>query len=97
MTGPEKKFRAGGCTAAVFVNQFQTPEGLRTAKNVVLERTYKDKTGAFQVGKSFSMNDIPKAILVLQEAYAYIALNPVKTEPNMVPKVQQHLSGEPSF
>ena len=96
MTGPEKKFRAGGCTASVFVNQFQTPEGTRTAKNVVLERTYKDKAGAYQVGKSFSMNDIPKAILVLQEAYAYIALNPVKAEPNLVPKQQQYLSGEPS-
>ena len=47
MTGPEKKFRAGGCTASVFVNQFQTPEGMRTAKNVVLERTYRDKSGTY--------------------------------------------------
>jgi len=49
MTIPENKFRAGGCTATVFMNSFQTPEGLKTAKNVVLERTYKDKAGAYQV------------------------------------------------
>lgn len=93
---PEKKFRAGGCSATVFVNQFQTPTGMKAARNVVLERTYKDQDGQFQTSKSFSMNDIPKAILALQQAYQYIVENGPAPEPSSVQNQQQPLSGEPS-
>ncbi len=95
MTNPESRFTAGGCTATVFVILFRTPDEMKTAKNVVLERTYKDKNGAYQVSKSFSMNDIPKAILVLQKAYEHIVSQ--RAEPSLVPKEQQHLSAKPSL
>ena len=93
---PEKKFRAGGCSAAIFVNQFQTPTGMKAARNVVLERTFKDKDGQFQSSKSFSMNDIPKAILVLQQAYQHIVEHGPAPEPGSVPDQQRDLSWEPS-
>ena len=95
MTKPETKFRAGGCSAAVFVNQFETPTGPKVAKNVVLERTYKGKDGSFQTSKSLSVNDIPRAILVLQKAYAHIVMQ--QNEPKPVPKQAQDLSMEPSY
>ncbi len=95
MTKPETKFKAGGCSASVFVNQFETPTGLKTARNVVLERTYKDRDGNFQTSKSLSMNDIPRAILVLQKAYDHIVSR--GPEPSSVPKEQQALSDEPSL
>ena len=95
MTGPEKKFRAGGCSATVFSNEIKTPTGTKTIKNAVLERTYKDRDGNFQTSKSYSLNDIPKAILVLQKAYEQIVLGK-PSEPSSVPKTQQDLSQEPS-
>lgn len=94
MTQPEMRFKAGGLTAAVFLNQIQTPDGVKPVKNVVLERTYRDKEGKYQTSNSLSVNDIPKAILVLQKAFDYIASRPV--EPSSVLNKPQHLSGEPS-
>lgn len=72
MVQPETKFKVGGCSATIFVNEFQTLDGMKSAKNVVLDRTYKDKDGNYQTSKSLSANDIPKAILVLQKAYEHI-------------------------
>lgn len=91
---PEKKFKAGGCSAAVFINKFETPAGTKAARNVVLERTYKDKEGQFQASKSFSMNDIPKAILVLQQAYQYIVEHGPAPEPSSVQNQPKALSEE---
>lgn len=75
MNQPEKRFRAGACTASVFVNSVQTPEGEKTIRNVVLQRTFKDKEGKWQGNASFSVADIPKAMLVMQKAYEYLALS----------------------
>ncbi len=94
--GPEKKFRAGGCSASVFENSFATPSGVKSVKNVVLERTYKDKLGNFQASKSLSQHDIPKAILVLKQAYEYMVQNRAAAEPGLVQNQQQPLSQEPT-
>ncbi|MBR9692667.1 hypothetical protein GOV07_01915 [Candidatus Woesearchaeota archaeon] len=69
---PVKKFRAGAITATVWDNEAKEGEG--TYKTVSFERSYKDKEGAWQRTTSLRMNDLPKASLVLQKAYEYIAL-----------------------
>ncbi len=81
---PEKKFKAGGCSATVFINEFDTPSGKRAARNAVLERTFKDQDGTFQRSNSYSLNDIPKAIFVLQKAYEHIVREGPITEPSLV-------------
>lgn len=96
MTKPEMKFRAGGCSASVFVNEFETPAGKKRARNVVLERAYKDSNGDFQTSKSLSLNDVPRAILVLRKAYEHMATQPLPAEPSLVRKEHQDLSTEPS-
>ena len=74
MTQPEKKFRAGACTASIFSNEVKTGEGTAEIKSVSLQRTYKDKEGNFQHTASFKANDIPKAILALSKAYEYLVM-----------------------
>ncbi len=69
---PVKKFRAGPITATVWENHAKEGDG--TYMTVSFERTYKDKDGAWQRTTSLRMNDLPKASLVLQKAYEFIAL-----------------------
>ena len=72
---PEKKFRAGAISATVWQNQGQDKEGQPTEyRTISLERGYKDKSGAWKSTNSFRINDLPKAALVLNEAYRHIVL-----------------------
>ena len=73
MAQPEKKFKVGACSAAVFANQVNTADGKAVVKNVVLQRTYRDNNGDFQHTTSFRVNDIPKAVLALNKAHGYLA------------------------
>lgn len=93
---PENKFKAGPVSASVFVNQFETQTGPKTARNVVLERTYKDKDGQFKASKSLSERDVPKAILVLQQAYAFMVQSGPPAEPSSVSHRHQQINAEPS-
>ncbi len=72
MAQPEKKYKAGACTASVFANEIKTDKGTAKVRSVALQRSYKDKEGNFQNTTSFRANDIPKAILTLSKAYDYL-------------------------
>jgi hypothetical protein len=77
MTKPEKVFKVGAIRASIFRNEFRN--GLQTAEvsKVVLEVRYKDKkTGEWKGTNSLSINDIPKAVLALQQAYEYLTARP---------------------
>jgi len=75
MAQPEKKFKVGACTASVFANSIETRNGKAVVKSVSLQRAYKDKDGNFQNATSFTLNDIPKAVLALSKAYEYLAMS----------------------
>lgn len=75
MAQPEKRFKAGACTASIFANEVQTADGIRTVRNVVLQRTFKDKDGNWQSTSSFSATDVPKAMLVMQRAFEHLVLD----------------------
>lgn len=68
MNKPEKKFKAGAISATIWVND----NGENSYSTVSLERTYKDKQGAWKSTNSLRINDIPKASVVLNKAYEYI-------------------------
>jgi hypothetical protein len=72
---PEKKFRAGAVAATIWANETVRDGKPVTYRTVSLERSYKDKNDAWQSTNSLRTADIPKAILVLQKSYEYIALN----------------------
>lgn len=69
---PLKKFRAGAVCATVWNNPTKDGEG--AYKSISLERGYKDKEGAWHNTGSLRTADLPKATLVLQKAYEYLAM-----------------------
>jgi len=75
MNNLEKRIQVGNCTAAIFVNEVETLTGKVPMRNVVLQRTYKDKEDKYQHANSYGVNDIPKAVLALQKAYEHLVLN----------------------
>ena len=83
---PETKFRAGAVSATVLLNKGQNKEGQPTEyRTISLERGYKDKNDEWKSTNSFRINDLPRAALVLNEAYRYIVLKEmlIGTEMNL--------------
>ena len=71
---PEKKFRSGAIAATIWANE-GTKDGKKFSyKTVSFERSYKDKE-EWKTTNSLRMMDIPRAVLVLNKAYEYLALN----------------------
>jgi hypothetical protein len=74
--GPEKKFRAGAVSATIWKNDRQRATGETFSYHTIaLERSYKDQSGSWKSAGSMRLQDLPKASLVLQEAYRYLTLN----------------------
>jgi hypothetical protein len=72
MSKPEKTFKVGAVRASVFQNT-ATRDGKEILfPKVVLEVRYRDKAGNWKGTNSLSLNDLPKAILALQQAYEYL-------------------------
>lgn len=69
---PEIKFDAGAIVATVWKNKANSGEG--EFKTVGFERRYKDKDGKWKNSNTLRINDLPKAIMVLQKAYEYLTL-----------------------
>jgi uncharacterized membrane protein len=74
--GPEKKFRAGAVAATVWKNEHKRATGEAfSSYSISLDRSYKDQAGNWKNTASMRLQDIPKAALVLNEAYRYLTLN----------------------
>ena len=72
---PEKRFSTGVVTATVWQNAGKSKEGdAVNYRTVSVARSYKDKNGVWQKANSLRVNDLPKAILVLQKAFEYVVL-----------------------
>ena len=72
MPKPEITFKMGAVRAAVFRNIIKQNGESISLRKVVLEVRYRDKAGQWKGTNSLSVNDLPKAIAVLQKAYEYI-------------------------
>ncbi len=73
---PEKKFSTGAISATVWKNTGinKKDNGSFEYRTVSLQRRYQDKEGVWKTSNSLRINDLPKASLVLDEAYEYIVL-----------------------
>lgn len=72
---PEKKFSAGAIKATVWSNVAKDDKGHDSEyKTISFDRLYKDKSGQWKSTNSLRVNDIPKAIAVLNKAYEYLVL-----------------------
>lgn len=72
--GPEQKFKAGGISANVWKNKTDNGEYF----TVSLDRVYKDKTGAWKSTNTLRVNDLPKASMVLGEAFKFVTMKEVR-------------------
>lgn len=71
--GPETAFKAGGVRASIWSYTDTTRTGKQfERKKCTLERVYKASDGSWKSTNSFDANDVPKAMLVLSRAYAYM-------------------------
>ena len=71
---PEKKFNAGNVSAIIWNNQGKTKDGEEVEfRTIVLQRKYKDEDGEWQSTNMFRVSDVPKAVLVLDKAFEYLA------------------------
>ena len=71
---PERNIKIGAVRAAIWRRSHQKRDGTTfESRKVVLDRSYRDaSSGEWKNTASLGVNDIPKAILALQKAYACI-------------------------
>ena len=75
MAQPEITFRHGPCSASVFNNEYERDGESFAVKSVAFQRSYRDAAGNWQQSSTLKVNDIPKAILVLQKSFEYLTSN----------------------
>ncbi|MCX8146869.1 MAG: hypothetical protein N3D84_00160 [Candidatus Woesearchaeota archaeon] len=71
---PEKKFKAGAVSATVWKNIGQRDGKTVEFRTISIDRRYMDKNNSWQSTSSLRLNDLPKAVVVLQQAYEYLVL-----------------------
>lgn len=69
---PEIVFRHGACSASIFVNEVARGDNVFKVRSIAFQRRYRDSNGEWQSTSNLGVNDIPKAVLVLQKSYEYL-------------------------
>jgi hypothetical protein len=72
--GPDKKIRAGALSAAIWRNQAVKDGQVSTYYTVSIERAFKGRNGEWKHTDSLRQDDLPKAALLLQEAYRWLLI-----------------------
>lgn len=80
MNQPEKKFKAGALVATIWNNKIQKDGKEETYRTISFERNYKDKEGNWKTTNSLRVNDLPKAVMILNKAYEYLVLTSQENE-----------------
>ena len=69
---PEIRFQFGAVSASVFANDAKRGDGTTfQSRKTVLQVTYRDDQGNFKTASGVGVNDLPKAIAVLVQAYLH--------------------------
>jgi hypothetical protein len=71
---PEKVFQHGAVKAAIFANEREKDGRVFTMKSVSFQKLYRDKEGVLKTTTSLEVDDLPKAMVVLQKAYDYLTV-----------------------
>ena len=66
---PIRRFQAGQVSCALFENAIQVNGETRQIVKATLGRRYKDRYGNWKTSQSYSRNEIPLAIFVLQKSF----------------------------
>ena len=66
---PIQRYKAGVISLSIFKNSREINDKVVDFHSYQLQRRYKDKNGEWQNTTSMSVNDLPKAGLLLRKAY----------------------------
>ena len=66
---PIRRIQAGQVTCALWENAATVNGKLQTILKATIDRRYLDRDGQWKTSQSFSRNEIPLAIFVLQKAF----------------------------
>ena len=77
---PVAKFRAGQVTCAIWENQVTVGNQQQTILKASVNRRYRDKSGVWKSSQSFSRNEIPLAVHVLQKAFEAMLEKPAEQD-----------------
>lgn len=77
---PVEKFRAGAITATIWSKDMTTNGKTYPVFNVAIERNYLDKDKKWQKTSNYNANDLPKVVLVAQQAYEYLVTKHEKAD-----------------
>ena len=75
---PEKRFRAGSITAAIWANKIQRNGKTVTRHSVRIQKRFRDKQGQWQVTDTYFPDDLGKLRLVVDKAMAYCLVSETK-------------------
>ena len=73
---PIRKFQAGQMTCALWENTATVNGKPQPILKATLDRRYLDRDGQWKTSQSFSRNEIPLAIFVLQKAFEAMVEKP---------------------
>jgi hypothetical protein len=74
-TMPVKTFKSGAIQVSIWENESLGQDNMpKSYKTVSFDRRYKDKAGNWKSTNSLRVNDLPRAVLILQKAYEYLIL-----------------------
>jgi len=71
---PKKTFRVGTVQASVFMNNVEKDGEKLQIPSVSFQKRYQDDKGEWHTTQALNVNDIPRAVMVLNEAYKYLSL-----------------------
>jgi hypothetical protein len=77
---PVKTFRIGDCSASIWAREFVAQGQPRTFYSTTLERSYKDRDGAWKYTKSFDLDSLGSVVALCQQASEAIAALQEKDE-----------------
>ena len=70
---PVHTIREGDCSASVWAREFTVQGKPTTFFSVTIERSYKDRDGAWKYSKSFDLDDLGSLVALCQQASELIA------------------------
>ena len=77
---PKQKFRAGSVSATIWENEVKVKGETKTFFTTGIERSYKDKDDKWQSTNTMRVNDLPKVLLVINQAYKFLVMDNKKEE-----------------
>ena len=72
MAQPDIVFKHGQCCGAIFSKEITRGDRTFQTQSVLFQKRVKNQRGEWETVSHLDVNDIPKAVLVLQKCYDYL-------------------------